>query len=267
MQKRTKWGLSILTGFLAVATVLGAFTFRSVYAQAPTPTPGASDTQTAPGLAAPDQAVPSRDRAGRFGAGVTDANLASALGITTEQLQAAYETANAEALKEAVAQGLITQAQADQMSANAGGKHILGRFGKPGSTGSIDYDALLAKALNITPEKLQAARQTALTASLDAALKAGTLTQAQVDRMLGMQALSNDSAFQTALQTAYELAIKQAVSSGVITQAQADAILAAQNQNGGFFGRGPGFGFDGGPGGHGGRGGPGLNGTPDTQNN
>jgi hypothetical protein len=234
---------------------MAAFSIRNVSAQTPTPTPGAPGTTTT----TPDQAFPGRGRHGGAQVGASDAELAKALGISEEQLQAAYDTAGAEALKEAVAKGLITQAQADQMSAR--GNRFLFHLGKPGSTETVDSEALLAKALNITTEQLQAARLEAFNASLDAALQAGTLTQAQVDQMKGMQALANDDAFQSGLTAAFEAQVKEAVTRGTITQAQADAILAAQAQNGGFFGRGFGPGIGRGPGfggGHGGFDGPGF---------
>jgi hypothetical protein len=246
---------------------MAAVTIRSVSAQTPTPTPGTPGSATTT-----EPAGPGKERHGGERVGVSDAELAKALGITEEQLTAAYETASAEALKEAVAKGLITQEQADQMSAN--GKRLLFRLNRPGSSETIDSDALLAKALNITTEQLESARQEALNASLDAALQDGTLTQEQVDRMKGMQALANDDTFQSGLTAAFEEQINAAVSRGAITQAQADAILAAQSQKGSFFGRGFGPGFDG-HGFRGDRGGPGagndlpdgLPTLPDTQNN
>jgi len=274
MRKRTKVVLSILAGVLVLTMALGAFTYQVVFAQSPTP--------TAPAQSQGQQLPPGPGRGGRGGAGYgghagySDADLAGALGITTDQLTAAYKTANAEALKEAVSQGLITQAQADQMAndANNDGHLRLGFLGKPGSASTIDYNALLAKALNITTDKFAAAEQTAMNNAIDAAVKAGTLTQAQADEMKGMNALAKDSTFQSAMKSAFEAAVKQAVSSGVITQAQADAILARQAQSNGFFGPGFDGGFGGGRG-HGGPGGRGFDGAPNngtpngtpTQNN
>ena len=182
--------------------------------------------------------------------GVSDADLAAALEITTDQLSTANQTATAEALKEAVAQGLITQAQADQMAQNSG--HFRGI-----PWNSIDYDALLAKALGISTDQLQAARQKALASSLAAAVQNGTLTQDQADLIKGRSALARNSKFQDSMQSAYEAAVQQAVTDGVITQAQADQILKAQPAMGGFLGRG----FDGprgGPHDFGGRGGSGF---------
>ncbi len=255
MLRRRKWILSILTGLTAVVVVVGALTYRAAYAQSPTPTaPAASGQGQPPG--------PGHGRGGGPGAQYSDADLASALGITTEQLQAAYQTANSAALKEAVSKGLITQAQADQMASDASNANGRGHFffGRPGDANGIDTNALLAKALNISADKLTTAMQTAINTALDAAVKAGTITQTQADEIKGRNALMNDSTFQSAMKTAFAAAVQQAVSSGVITQAQADAIL--QSQTGGFFG--PGFGRGFGPGGPGPDGGPGNNGNSQT---
>jgi len=195
---------------------------------------------------------------GPQGSETSDQALATALGIDLTKLQAAYQTATTEALKQAVTAGLITQAQADQMTANGNGRF----HGLPFvNSSSIDYDALLAKALGIDTAKLQAARVQAHNASIDAAVTAGTLTQAQADLEKGRYALENNTKFQASQKAAYEAAVKQAVTDGVITQAQADAILKAQTTQGmrGGFG-GPGLKGSGGaelngrggPGGHGG---------------
>jgi len=252
MIKRKTMLAILVTGALAVVAAAGVFSYRAVYAQSPTATPSAPSNQQQPGQ--PGQFGPGRGgrmdgRGGPEGA-YTNADLAAALGITTDQLQAAFTTANSEAIKEAVSKGLITQAQADQMLANGADTHRMGGFGMFGGTNGVDYNALLAKALNISTDQLQAAFTTANNTSLDNAVKNGNLTQAQADAMKGERALANNTKFQSAMQSAYEAALKQAVTDGVITQAQADAILAQRQarQNNGFFG-GPGFG--GRPGGHG----------------
>jgi hypothetical protein len=198
--------------------------------------------------------------------GYSEQDLATALGITTDQLQAAYTAANTAAVKEAVSKGLITQAQADQITSNGGDLRQLERFGVFNGTNALDYNALLANALGVTTDKLKAAQQQAVNTNLDNAVKNGNMTQAQADEIKGRNALANDAKFQAAMKTAYEAALKQAVSDGVITQAQADAILQSQSQQGGFFGGGPGFGpgpdFGPGHGGHGGFGRPDFNGGP-----
>ncbi len=258
MNKRKKIITVLVTGALAVVAVFGTFTYRAVYAQSATPTPAAPGSTTNNNQALPG---PGKGGPGGMRGGYTDQELASALGITTDQLQAAYTTANTEALKEAVSKGLITQAQADQLSANGFDPHRFGMF----SANGIDYNAILAKALNITVDKLNAAQQQAYNANIDAAVQSGTITQAQADEMKGMNALSNDTKFQSAMKSAYDAAVKQAVTDRVITQAQADAILAKQSQTGGFAV--PGFDF--GPGGGFGRGhgGPDFNGAPSNNQN
>jgi hypothetical protein len=253
-------------GVLTIAAVFGAFTYRSVFAQAATPTPGTS-TATTPDASA--QPFPGKGRPdGMRGGGVTDTNLAAALGITVEELQAAETSANTEALKQAVAAGLITQAQADQLAANSANGAHPGGFRIPGNS-TIDYNALLANALGITTDELKAAQQQAFTTAIDQAVTAGTLTQAQADLMKARNSLANNAAFQSSMNSAYTAALKQAVTDGVITQAQADQILAEQPTIN-VFGHG---GFGGGPGGRGGRGGHGgpgdrmpfdQNGTPPT---
>jgi hypothetical protein len=268
MDKRRTIFTILVTGALAVTSAVAAFTYRSVSAQAPTPTTVAPSGQTQSDQSAQGMA-PSKGARGDHGGGggYSSSDLATALGITTDQLSAAYQTANTEALKQAVSAGLITQAQADSIAAEADFAtqplHGLERYaGKSTTTATtIDYNALLAKALGITTDKLGAAKQAAATAALDAAVKAGTMTQAQADMIKARQALAADTKFQTAMKTAYEAALKQAVTDGTITQAQADAILAQQaNQpaGGDFLGHGMG-------GGHG-RGGPDQNGTAPSSN-
>ena len=232
--------LPILVAGALLFGAVGAVAVRTVSAQVATP--------TAPST--PDQSAPSQGLKGPRGGkgGFTDADLAAALGITEEQLQAAYTTARDEALTQAVDQGLITQAQADQIAQQqANGRLRL--FGHGLLAGQIDYNALLADALGVSVDELNNARVEAMNTAVERAVSEGTITQEQADLIQGRQALANDSTFKSAMQSAYEAAVAQAVQSGLITQAQADAILAAQAQR---QSEGPGF-FDGsgGPGGHG----------------
>jgi hypothetical protein len=246
----------IVVSALAIVAAWGVATFRNVSAQTPTPNPATPNTPAQPGGG--------KGFRGGFNNGTADQDLATALGISVDKLQAAYQTATTKALQQAVSAGLITQQQADQFSARGNGR-FFGGF--PGlNAKGIDYNALLAEALGITPDKLQAARQQALTTELDAAVKAGRLTQAQADLEKARSALAGDSKFQAGLKSAYQAAVQQAVTDGVITQAQADAILKSGTGQGPMMGR-PGmggfggFGGFGGPRGFGGRGkgGPGNN--------
>ena len=128
-----------------------------------------------------------------------------------------------------------------------------GFLGLAGDT-AIDQDALLADALGITTDELQAARVKAQDLALAQAVTDGQITQEQADQMKADQALKtylDDQGLQTQMQTLYANAVKQAVTAGVITQAQADAILANQGKFGGMHGF-DGFGGRGGMHGRGG---------------
>jgi hypothetical protein len=225
---RKKIVTMILLGALVTAVAVGAAVYRSVVAASPTPSAPANN------------GAPPSDRGfgggmkGGFAGGYTNEDLATALGITVDELNTAYQNANTAALRRAVEQGLITQAQADQLSANGSAFPFGGRWDGWLSQNGVDYNALLAEALGITVDKLQAAYIQAFNARIDQAVTDGNLAQEQADLMKGQRALHADKSFQASMQTAFEDAVKQAVSDGVITQAQADQIL--QNQTGAGFG-------------------------------
>lgn len=169
--------------------------------------------------------------------------LADALGISVEDLQAAQQKARDAALDQAVEQGLLTQQQADAIKARQGRFpfEILGRLGLKAD---IDWDALLADALGISTDELDAARQTARDAALDQAVQDGRLTQEQADQMKAAQALRDylaKSDLQAQMRALLEEKVNQAVQDGVITQEQADAFLEQQPGFGGM-GMMPGFG-------------------------
>ena len=238
--KNKKTIMALLLGALAVAVTFGAIGYKSVFAATPTSTSTSTTTQSRTGL-----------EFGRGGiGGYTSDQLATALGITTDALTSAYQTAYSEALKDAVSKGLITQAQADQLTTNGNvfpfGNHWDGWLSQNG----IDFNTYLASALNITVDQLKAAQQTAYYANIDQEVTDGNLSQAQADLTKGQYALTNDSTFQSSMKSAYTAAVNAAVASGVITQAQADAILA--NSTNMFMPGMGGFGGHGGGRGHGG---------------
>jgi ribosomal protein S20 len=222
--------------------------------------------------------------------------LADALGITTDKLQAAYETARTAAIDQAVKEGLITQEQADEMLVWGGLGHKgfgflpFGRGPKGLSSKTIDEESLLANALGITVDELQAAREKANLAAIDQAVKDGLITQEQADQMtsqhklqtyldrdallakaLGMTteelktAYANGETLSTLMKekgldaatvrekltTAYNEALAQAVTDGVITQDQADQMKNGLGWGPGFGERGPRMGGPGGFRGHG----------------
>ncbi|MBI1298641.1 hypothetical protein GC175_27210 [bacterium] len=237
--------LRYMLGAVAVSGVL--LTTAAVYPQV---TSAAEDTPI-------EQSVPWRgdrgDRGGKIG-GDKSEFLAEALGITVEELEAAQAEALATGLQQAVDEGLITQAQADQIQDRGIGRGGSGHFGRFQSE-TIDPAALLADALGITVEELDAAQQAAQDAALAQAVEEGVITQEQADQMQARQALQpylSESA-----QSAFADAVAQALADGALTQEQADQLLeesANRFEHGMKF---PGFGGERGGRGHGGmRGGP-----------
>lgn len=230
----------LVVGALAITAGFGAFVYRN--AQAAVAQSSGSIIQTNYGIGG-----------GPGRGGATNDNLANALGITTAQLNTAYQKATSDALTQAVSKGLITQAQADQINANGAAFPLDGRWTDYLTQNGIDYNSLLASALGISADKLQSAYIQAYNAGVDSALSAGQITQQQADLMKGQYALSNNNDFQSSMKSAFQAAVQKAVTAGVITQSQADQILQNNNGNGSFglrgFGGLPGFG---GPGRHGG---------------
>lgn len=186
-----------------------------------------------------------------FDGGAGDQYLAAALGISLEELQSAYETAADAALDQAVAEGWLTQAQADRLGERGGRFHFFGgRLGAWFGESEIDYNALLADALGITVDELNTARQEAHLARIEQAVTDGNLTEEEADLLRGRFALFQDEGFQGTMRTAFEDAVNQAVEDGVITQGQADQILTQPDgMRGGGFGGMHGFGNGNRPGG------------------
>ncbi len=197
-----------------------------------------------PAAAAGSVNAPLQHRRGPMGVGGwgdSDTYLAQALGITTAELQTAYQEATTAAIDKALADGLITQAQADALKQHSGmggrfwGHGLFGMLGLTGST--IDMDALLADALGITTDELADARVEAQNLALAAAVDAGYLTQEQADQLKAEQALRGylqEQGFLDQARSLFESFVQRAVQAGVITQAQADAILSRQGFLGGF---------------------------------
>jgi hypothetical protein len=147
-----------------------------------------------------------------------DALLAAELGISVEALDTARQEASQAAIQAAIESGDLTQEQADLMLAH----QAIHSY--------IDRQALIAQALGMTVEELQAADE------------AGT----RIPDLLEEKGLSEEE-FQTAMQAAYEAAVNQAVADGVISQAQAELLLSQEAGMGhGMF-----PGMRGGRGGHG----------------
>jgi hypothetical protein len=243
MLKHTK--LSLITlGALALILVLGLAAF------APIGTANAAELTHQQG---PNGRESSRGgRGGKqgpgFGGGKT--YLAEALGITTEELQAAHEEA---------------------------------RSNFKGTNSETDMETLLAEALGISTDELTVAREASRDAAIEQALADGKITEEQVTMMEAWQALKNDihkdellakalgitveeleaakeegqripelmealgieqEDFEASMQAEWEAALQQAVEDGIINQEQADLLLESGFQGkhgpgrrGGFPGR------------------------------
>lgn len=243
----------VLGGFLALSLAFGAYaTFAQTDDGSDDAAPAEGDDTTYPPAFSPG---PGRgNRGGRQGFGdhrpdpaVQNENLAAALGITVEELEAAHDAVRTAVVEQAVEDGLLTQEQADQILANEfrGG----GGLGMRGF--AADHDQLLADELGISVEELEAAREEVKAAGLEELVAAGVLTQEQADMMQAQQAVReylDTDAITESIQGAYEAAIEQALAAGDITQAQADQMLNNLPAfTPGFGGRGGGHGFRGGP--------------------
>lgn len=186
--------------------------------------------------------------------------LAEALGITVEELETAQQEAATAAIDQAVAEGLITETQAEQLKAHSASGR-LGGFMHPffnPEESNIDPQALLAEALGITVDELKAAQDSAQAAALAQAVEDGRITQEQADQIQARQALQ--PYLQDRMQAAYTDAVQQALDEGAISQAQADQLLE-EGMPGHVDGRGmPGMNGRGGMRGHGGEGFPGERG-------
>jgi hypothetical protein len=238
MNLKTKWNRWIV-GVVAVLTL--ALGMAAVYPQV---SEAAADT-------------PATEQGRGWGErrGGNDELLAEALGITVEELQSAQEAAIAAGIDQAVAEGLITEAQAEMLQ-ERGVRGLRGGmlprfFGIDDST--IDPQALLAEALGITVEELEAAQSSAQAAALAQAVEEGHITQEEADQMMAHQALQ--PYLQERMQTAFTDAVEQALADGVITQEQADQLVE-EGVPGHFGGRGGKHGMGGrdgmrGPGGDG----------------
>src|SRR4030043_1035833 len=231
-------------GALAGAMAFGAVAYQSVFAATPTTVSSSTTTQADLGREV------GRGPMGRY----SNEDLANALGITVDELNTAYQNAYSAALEQAVSQGLITQAQADELTTNGNVFPFGNRWNGWLTQNGIDFNKYLADELGISVDELKAAYQTAFYTNIDQAVTDGNLTQEQADLMKGQYTLSNDSTFQSSMKSAYTDAVNQAVASGVITQAQADQILSKSDNM--FM---PGMGGWGGRGGPHGRGGEGMN--------
>jgi hypothetical protein len=173
--------------------------------------------------------------------------IATAKGRSAAEAQTLLESAYSNAIAQALADGKITQAQADALKALPASDPEMGGRGKGGPNGDFAVHTYLeeafAKALGMS------------ITDFDAQEAAGK-SWLQIGTAQG----KTEAEAQTLLTAAYSQSIDQALADGKITQAQADSLKAAAAPtlaNVGVPGHGqPGGAEFGQPGGHG-RGGPG----------
>jgi hypothetical protein len=227
MKNRSKLIFIPLIGALVLAIAVGVMAFSPGSAASNVLNIQAQEDE-------PDQPIPWKGgfggmrgfgRHGMFGFGTSfdyDAFIADALGVSVAELQAARQAAAESALDQAVAEGFITEEEAELMKS----RHTLMQY--------IDKHELLAAALGIDVADLETARQ-------DGKSMADLLDE------LGMEAAD----VRDAMQAAYEDAVQQAVDDGIITDVQAEEILENGFAARMFGKRGGGFGQRGGFGGRG----------------
>jgi len=98
--------------------------------------------------------------------------LADALDISVEELQSAFEDAQAAGISAAVENGKLTQEQADMMSAMQALKEF------------VDPQALFEDVTGMSTEQFHEARQAAFQEAVQSAVEAGVITQEQADQIL-----------------------------------------------------------------------------------
>ena len=227
MRKRKKFGMAV------VMIALVAFTVTALAAHGAVASAQEPDPPDVPELEQGDRLFPGRGfgmRGGFHGPGhgfqggeARQEALADELGITVEELQEAQQRARETMIEEAVENGLLTEEQANLMLS-------LGAL-----KGYIDRHALVAEALGISSDELQAARED------------GT-TMPELMEELGLDAAT----VRENLAAAHEQALEEAVADGVISQELAEQISESPRFGFGlggprgfhnFGGRGGGNGF------------------------
>ncbi len=205
--KNTLKGIAV--GSLAALTLAAGLTIATIpaFAQGDDATPAAptSEWRGADGLEEGEMGRRGGPRYFTGGErGDRRADLAEQLGISVEELRAAQEAAREQALAQALADGRISQEQADLMTAGQALREY------------VDREAIMAGALGITIDELTAARE-------DGSLRD---LMASVDR----------DELHASMQEATDAAVAQAVADGVITQEQAD-LLAERGDHRGARGK------------------------------
>ncbi len=217
-----KWFNILMIGAIAVLSLSAlAFTpYNAEHAPGPGGKGGAADgfsgnsyLADALGISTDElQAVFESVRSSNPGPGDNfQAALAEALGISEDALAAAQQSAHTAALDQALADGKLTQEEYDLAIARQGLRDYM------------DRDAMIAAALGISVDEWQTAQQ-------DGQRIPDLLDELDITQEV----------FQTAMQTAQQAALEKAIADGVITQEQADQIGSSEFHGGPDGGQFPG---------------------------
>ena len=148
----------------------------------------------------------------RLTGGETIRSLVEESGLDTTDFQTALQAARAEMLQQAVAEGNITQEQAEQMTDRQSELNVFGHSGKGGfglrDKDSTVWQTTLAEVLGIPVEQLEE-----------------RLAGGETIRTLVEESGLDMAEVQTALQAARAEMLQQAVADGSITQEQAGRML------------------------------------------
>lgn len=219
MNPKLQWKPWLLSGVTAGAITLAALGTVPQIAFAQSEPAAPAQGSDVPTPAQPASPLRERNAHGVY----SEQYLADALGITIDALDTAQEAARNAALDQVVAEGLLTQEQADAI--RSGEARGLGIRPPRGQESTIDMRALLADALGITVDELDAAEQAAREAGLAQAIADGVITQEQADLMAARSALKEFAAGGD--YASLDEAVQAAVDAGALTQEQADLILTA----------------------------------------
>lgn len=152
--------------------------------------------------------------------------LATALGITVDELTTAWKKAFTAAVDDALKAGYITVSQAETLKAGDSRFRSLYRYLDETARAEFERDTYLAEALGISVEDLQNAYEAAKQAKTDQMIADGKLTEEQAALQAALQALKDSDTFTENLKEAIAEALGAEVRAGTLTQEQADLLIA-----------------------------------------
>jgi hypothetical protein len=177
-------------------------------------------------VAASSGSVAPADTATKYGPGGSDEELATALGITVEELNTAQEKAFTAAIDAALKAEYITTSQAETLKAGNSSFMSLYRYLGETERAELDQDVYLAEALGISEVELKAAYDAMEQARVDQLVADGAITQEEADLQAAYMALRQSTTFEANMKQAMTDAINAEVKAGALTQAQADLLIA-----------------------------------------